>query len=376
VIHGARIRQSRLFLGETQGVFGVKVGLSQVKLSLAEAGEVEPSEAVLLNMSEHTGFPPGFFAQPPLAPIDVMFRARTRVKAADRNRCISCAEIIHESAQLMREQIKPMPVYLTEMHGEAPERAAQETRAVLDLDANAPITNLTLPLERIGVLVLALPVIGNKHDAFSWWQRDLRKSYPVIASLVGGAGDRLRWNLAHELGHLILHRHKVSFDAEREADRFAAELLTPLKGLQYEMPGAPTLASLYALKVRWGVSAQSLIRRARELGVIDDVRYMSLFRQISARGERMNERFQIRREKPRAYRKMAEVIFGENPANGLSAFASWTPEFAADVLDQFATQAELPSRRRPIVRKAGDLAEVVPIRNADVATGLRPRAVQ
>ena len=181
--------------------------------------------------------------------------------------------------------------------------------------------------------------------------------YPVLTTLIGAPGDRLRWNLAHELGHLLLHdRQSSGQEIEYEADAFAAELLTPLAALDAEMPARPTLSALYAMKLRWGVSVQSLIRRARELGRVTDTQYMSLFRQISARGERMSERYQLNREKPRIYRKMSEVLFGESPASGLSDLCSWTEEFAQDVLEQYASKSELPSRR-VLVNRRGERNE-------------------
>jgi Zn-dependent peptidase ImmA (M78 family) len=104
--------------------------------------------------------------------------------------------------------------------------------------------------------------------------------------MTGASGDRLRWNVAHELGHIVLHVNGGgSADLERQADEFAAELLTPLDALRYEMPLHPKLSALYAMKARWGVSVQSLIRRGRELGAVDERQYVGLFRQISARGE-------------------------------------------------------------------------------------------
>ena len=39
-------------------------------------------------------------------------------------------------------------------------------------------------------------------------------------------GDRHRFNLAHELGHALMHRHSTG-ECESEANRFAAEFLMP-----------------------------------------------------------------------------------------------------------------------------------------------------
>ena len=361
MIFGERIRQARELLGETQKDFGEQVGLTQWRLSKAESSVAKLDEETVATIAEHCGFPPVFFERPPVRLVgEYQFRARLRFKAADRNRAVRCAEIIHESYAQMRREITPVPVRLPVLPGSDPLKAASHVRASMGIDHRAPIPNLTLPVERLGVAVLALPIASKKHDAFCWWQDEGENSYPVMCVLSGSPGDRLRWSMAHELGHLILHRHgEGSQEHEKDADRFAAELLTPLDSLRTEMPDRPKLTSLYAMKARWGVSVQSLIRRARELGVLDDHQYTSLFRQISARGERMRERYQIPREKPRAYRKMTEVLFDE-PIEGLSALAGWTPSFTADVLEGFAASWELP-RKQTVLTTSERLAEVVPL---------------
>lgn len=369
MIFGDRIKQARVILGENQQEFCSRLGIHQSRLSELENGTWQPPETIVMAIAERTGFPPEFFEREPQARIDdIQFRARVKVKAADRNRVIEFAQLIHESYEVMRREVNAPTVRIQRFDGD-PERSAQEMRFLLGLDPNGPIRNLTLSLERCGVVVLALPAAGPRHDAFSWWHRGARRSYPVIATLADASGDRLRWNLAHELGHLALHGGMMSREIEQEADLFAAALLTPLLSLRREMPQKPTLSSLYAMKARWGVSVQSLIRRAKVLGLLDDHQYMSMFRQVSARGERMNERIKIVREKPRAYRKMAEVLFGLVPSPGLAKCMNWTEDFSVSVVDQFATQSELTTRRELAIPRSG-LAEVVPLRS------LRPSATK
>jgi len=365
LIHGERIRQARELLGETQTHFGEEIGLPQSKVSQAESANLPIAESVLLRLCEHTGFPPSFFEQAPSSRVDeYQFRARLRFTKADRNRAVRSAELVHEAYELMRREVASVPVRVPDLAGSDPRIAAQAARAAMGLDSVSPVANLTLPVERMGVVVLALPVRTKKHDAFCWWHPDRRKPYPVIATLDGAPGDRLRWSVAHELGHLVLHADGGSGkEIEAEADQFAAELLTPLDGLRPSMPNRPTLGALYALKAQWKVSAQSLIRRGRELGAVPEEQYLSLFRQISARGERMNERYAVAREKPRAFRKMAEVLYGPNPAEGLASLTSWTVPFTQDVLERFASQSELPSRRSyAAVPPTGN---VIPLRRAN-----------
>lgn len=369
MIYGGRVRQARLFLGSTQQQFAGIVGIRQATLSSLE-NDARPviGDDALLAMAEHTGFPPAFFERYPAAQIDdVQFRARLTFKAADRNRAMSCANLVHESYVLMREKLEVPPVKIHPSHGFDPRQAAREFRKALGLPSG-PVANLTIPVERMGVVLLTLPVVGKKHDAFSAWQQGNIGPYPLIVTFAGSPGDRLRWNIAHELGHLLLHRGGSGQVIEQEADAFAAELLTPMSAMAAEIPMRPRLGALYAMKVRWGVSVQSLIRRAREVGRITDEQYTSLFRQVSARGERMSERYQVPREKPRLYRRMAEVLFGDSPAAGLSALASWTEEFAQDVLEQFATKSELPSRRIWLSRHEQDHSNVVEFRRTSRKT--------
>src|SRR5262249_39276877 len=74
----------------------------------------------------------------------------------------------------------------------------------------------------------------------------------------------------HELGHLILHGDTASGDAlaEREADAFAAELLTPRASIAPELPARVDFGALARLRTTWGVSIKSLLYRCRELGLI------------------------------------------------------------------------------------------------------------
>lgn len=365
MIYGERVRQARLFVGSTQTQFAGIVSMSQARLSALENGtKPTVTDDSLLKISEHTGFPPEFFERLPRSPIDdVQFRARLTFKAADRNQVMSCANLVHETYVLMREKLELPSVRVQRTDGD-PSQAARKFRGAMGLPGG-PVINLISPVERMGVALLTLPVGGKKHDAFSTWQPASGGSYPLIVTFAGTPGDRLRWTIAHEIGHILLHHGGSGQEIEREADSFAAELLTPIDAMAAEIPERPRLASLYAMKMRWGVSVQSIIRRAREVGRLTDDQYMSLFRQVSARGERMSERYQIPREKPRLYRKMAEVLFGESPARGLSTLGGWTEEFTQDVLEQFASKSELPARRVWVSQQAREPSNVVEFRRPE-----------
>lgn len=216
---------------------------------------------------------------------------------------------------LTKRKFKDFPNSLPTVVGEGPSAAASITRKELKLPPNRPISNLTHALERSGVLVLRLPRPFERRDAFSLWAGSDR-SRPVIVVAGGSVGDRLRMNVAHELGHLVMHKPVVNavHEVEKQAFQFAAELLMPEKQIRLEIVPPVNLDTFASLKQRWGVSIQALIMRSRELEIINQRKYAYLFQQLSARGWRTREpqMYDVAVEKPRVLRQVAELVYG-NP---------------------------------------------------------------
>jgi Zn-dependent peptidase ImmA (M78 family) len=105
---------------------------------------------------------------------------------------------------------------------------------------------------------------------------------------------RQRFDVAHELGHLIMHSDADPGGrfVEEQAHRFASELLMPAAEIRDALPatmGGNVWVSLARLKEHWGVSMQALLYRARRLGRLGDVSYRNAMTTISARGWRRDE---------------------------------------------------------------------------------------
>jgi hypothetical protein len=98
-----------------------------------------------------------------------------------------------------------------------------------------------------------------------------------------------------------------------------------------------------------GVSIKGLIRRARELGVIDQERAISLYKQISSRGWNRFEPGHVPIEKPRAFRKLVEIAYGKViNVDSFAADRGWSEELAHEILDRYASPSELPFDSRSI----------------------------
>lgn len=155
------------------------------------------------------------------------------------------------------------------------EDAAGEMRAILAQSESGPIQNLTSLVERAGVCLVPMPNLPGL-DGLSAWVA----SVPVIGLDPNVPGDRFRYSLGHECGHLMFHDRRHD-SVENEANLFAGSLLIPPDDFDAAMPDKPKLSDFIALKRSWGVSAAAIIYRAHERDFIDDARYRALQIQMS-----------------------------------------------------------------------------------------------
>jgi len=317
MIYGDRIRQAREYCGLTQTELARKVGVNQSAIAHLESGRNIPTTDLLADISENTGFMTSFFEKEstyefPLGTLT--FRARSSLTAREINQAHQHANVLFEHVQKMADRFNIPDVKLPATN-EGFDKAAAITRATFGIPPNTPIKKLIITLEKNGIFVLALPIALKKIDAFSTWA-EISANRPVIAISSGRPSDRIKFSVAHELGHLVMHKIVVArvAEMERDADKFAAEFLLPEKAMEYEIHSPVTLTSIARLKLRWGVSMQALIRRAKDLDIITSRQYRYLFEQLSQRGWRVREprNLDLPEEKPRLVAKMIEKLYGNS----------------------------------------------------------------
>lgn len=354
MIHPDRIRQAREVRGLTQTELAEAAGINQSAVAQYEAGRVQPTEPVLTAIALRTGFPPSFFYKgpPPEFPLgSLLFRSLRDTSARDRTQARRFGEITYECAIQMADQVRTVnPLRLPRVEpGVGAEQAAELTRASLGLSPDSPIRHVVNLIERAGVLVLALPIALPKRDAFSLWTLESQPK-PVIVLSGQVPGDRLRFSVSHELGHLVMHHAiKGSLPAvERDANRFAAAFLMPEPGMRAEILRPVTLGSLAELKPRWGASIQALTMRAQALGIISDGQTQALFQSLSAKGWRTSEPIDLPIEKPRAFRKMAELLYGVPvDTKRLAADTSLPISLVSDLVASHAGVNDMPRKTAP-----------------------------
>lgn len=347
MIDGERVKQVREMHLMTQTDLAERIPeLTQSRLSRIESNKIDVDDETVALLAANLGVTTDFFTRSAFKNLEIhtpQLRARSRLTERSKAAAIQWTRLVYEEYDRLREGATALPISLQPLRGMDIGAAAAATRTLLGFNHTEPLPYLILAVERIGVTVLGLPYAQDTLDALCAW----RASEPVIGLFRGVPGDRIRFNVAHELGHLILHEPgQAGRNIEAEADAFASELLTPLDAIVAAMPRNPTLSSLAMLKTQWGVSVKSLVRRARELQIIDQERATSLYKQISARGWNKMEPGYVPEEKPRGFRKLVEISYGPSfSTEKLARDAGWSEELALLVLDQHVGARELPHPR-------------------------------
>ena len=288
-----RLRMARDLAGVSQRTLAQATGLSVASISLYENGGATPSDKTIAVFADRLDVGTGFFyTSITAADTPAFFRSLRTTRALDRRRARHRIEVLYELVKTL--ETKVMLPYLdvpenpvSEGQEEGPEEAARLTREKWDVPPG-PIDHMVRSVERHGVVV-AQPVEENTQiGAYS-------VNFPdrpiIVMSLAKGKHDRCRFDVAHELGHLVMHdpSHATTRLVEQQAHQFAAEYLMPAKDIFPELENAQTLDALRDLKREWRVSLAALVRRRYDLNIIDKSRYTHHMKAVSARGWRRNE---------------------------------------------------------------------------------------
>ena len=315
---------ARLARGLTQNELSARTGISQAHLSKVEKGAVDLSGHRLIAVAQALSFPPSLLTLPQHVSATttacVFPRKRNSLPVSAERRVRAILDVTRlQVTALMAELLPPV-----ELGREAPsvdgwvgpEDLAIETRQRLGFDSG-PLPDLTAALEAAGVMVVAQDLGTRRLDAVGQWPVGERPLFLVNKT---APGDRQRFTLAHEVGHAVMHTEPTA-DQEPQADRFASELLMPAADIRSELVD-PTMGRLVQLKKRWRVSIAALIRRARDVGAINDYRYKQLNIELSAAGYRTREPASFEPERPaRLYASLASRVEAEGGPSRLAAEA-------------------------------------------------------
>jgi len=292
-----RLSQALAARGLSQVQLASMVGVSPATISKWKTGQQAPESEALDSLSRVINISPEWFTRPLPEKCSLpLFRSNASAHAAARSMLEARLEWAQDIVLALNEFVDFPDVNLPTRSFDDPqqitnadiEEAACECRDLWGLGRRA-IPDLALAVEGAGIIVVREETGVATIEGLSAWSSELQRPFVLLSSDKGN-GFRSRFDLAHELGHLILHKGiDRSTDPQRyklmedQAHRFAGAFLLPAESFAADVKTPVTLDSLLLLKQRWGVSAAAMVMRLWALQIIDDDVKSLLFKRRSAR---------------------------------------------------------------------------------------------
>lgn len=326
---GERINQARKAAGLSLRVLAEKAGISAMAISKYETGKSTPSSGVLLSLAKALNVRAEYFFRPVKVELKAVEYRKHSKLPVKKLRQIE-GDVIEQIERFIElEQLLPNgPVESFKLPDDLPasisafdeiEGVADKLRAAWGLGVD-PIPVLTDMLEERGIKVFLSPAVPGNFDGMTAQVNGIH----VIVVSDKAPGDRQRFTMAHELGHLVLDgRLAEGLDEESAAHRFAGAFLAPASEVRKELGAQRTWLEpkeLHALKHAYGLSMQAWMHRAKDLGILAESRYVDMRKFFSAhRWTKTEPGEEIPAERPQlfeqlVYRALAQDIISESKA--------------------------------------------------------------
>jgi len=297
----SRLSLARRLAGVRKNELATEIGKSAAAIGAWELGNKRPTSDSIAALSLALGVEPSFFLggipsnmRSGSAP---HFRSLRSTSQSARDQAEAYAEIVSDTCWAFERHVEfpevDVPVIPVGMNSsdEEPKLAANTIRDAWGLGLD-PIKHAIRTLENHGVLIVFGPIEGARTiDAYS-----VNNKLRPIVVLNPSKHDyyRQRFDVVHELGHLVMHidSEPGSRIVESQAHRFAAEFLMPAQVFSDLLPCSIDSGGwkvLKELKETWGVSVQALLMRARDLGTINDGAYRNATIMLNKWGWRRSE---------------------------------------------------------------------------------------
>jgi Zn-dependent peptidase ImmA (M78 family)/DNA-binding XRE family transcriptional regulator len=291
----ARLREAREAKCLNMSQLAFAVDLTPASISQYEAGKKQPEWETMTRIANVLELPVSYFVneRPSGGNLEsaIFFRSfKSKTKAVhqmlDQWRKWSGQLTIYAGGFVNLPPVL-LPEYSdgTIFNDEEIEIIAQQCRRYFRL-GDGPISNMVDLLESRGIIIVRAVIGTDNVDAFSCWQ-DGRPF--IFLGNDKSSTSRSRFDAAHELGHILLHKHIIPDQIEdatvlerieHEANRFASAFLLPTRTFLSEVFSA-SLRHFTELKRRWKVSIAAMIYRCKDLGVLDEFQYVNLRKQMS-----------------------------------------------------------------------------------------------
>jgi len=296
--NGGQLRVARHFWGMTLQEVADSISTTRQFVSQLETGKAKPnrSDAIVQALADAVEVHPNFLfriGRDQVNEEQTHFRKLASTKASTRQTVLARGTIFGQVVDFIAKRVRLPDVNIPDHSGcttaEQIERAAELARSHWGLGLG-PISHMIRVVEHAGIVVAFFNEASAQVDALS-----IACKRPIIVRNDAKKSPfRQRFDIAHELGHLVLHEGQITGDrkTESEANRFASAFLLPRSTFAKAFPkkgGRLDWAGIRQLKLTFGASKAAIIYRARSLELIDDNQYRSAVITLKNRGEAIEE---------------------------------------------------------------------------------------
>ena len=301
--NGVRLKSARVYRGLSVAELADALDLQRQTISMYETNKIStPDYSIIKKMASTLEFPIEFFLQEDTTEVEsgsVYFRSLLTTNKKYRSEQEERIRFIGKIFAFLNEYIEFIPPQLPMYDGNDPEQAATLLREYWQL-GEKPIENLVYIVEKNGIIVSRFKSESNYVDAFSQrFELDIGARYLIGYSDNKTSVARIHFDIAHELGHILLHGWSEDIEnltkeefkeIEKQAHNFAGAFLLPRNAFLKDLGAYGNSIDYYCeLKKKWKVSIAAMIIRAYKLEAISQFTYQQLMRAMQKRGIRKIE---------------------------------------------------------------------------------------
>lgn len=310
-IDGNRIRLARESRSRTQGDLAVEINVSTALVSRWELGLSNPFNE-LHSLSKALNYPITFFLKREIFVPNILSH---QYRKTTSSMSIKDKKTVEATAYIRADHIATIIEKWADFEWSVPRYSAKDAtpeqiaKAVrIDLELNrGPIKNLTQTLESRGIFIFLEPFQDSELDGITIQRSGMP---PIIFLNSERPGERIRFTLAHEFGHIVMHS-TPTINMEEEADKFAAEFLMPEDEIANDFINA-SLFSISTLKQYWMTSMKALIYRGKSIRAIPEARAKRFYIEMSRNGWNKNEPNPLPLEQPELIKHLINFIHSES----------------------------------------------------------------
>lgn len=326
--NGERLKIARMWRNLSATQLADLTGFSRQTISMLENGKLmNPEFATVQKLSEKLEFPITFFLEETKINLNestTYFRSllttnkKYRVEQEEKIKFIAIVyNMLSEYLEFEKVNLPQIPTNTT------PQEAANILREYWGL-GNRPIENIVYLAESNGLIVTDFETATGDVDAFSHKiTSDDMETYLIGYSKNKRTAARIHFDVAHEMGHILLHNWREDLECidkeefkeiELQAHAFASAFLLPEDEFRKDVsPYATNLAYYTELKKTWKVSIAAMIRRAKDLDIITADDYSRLMRNMQKQGIRKIEPLddELVTAEPSLLRQAIKILFDQ-----------------------------------------------------------------